>query len=50
MENRRWDSNEGRKDICARRRTQEGDNTIAPQHPSRRAQKEIKDNRVGYQK
>jgi len=30
MGNRGWDSNEGRKDIHARRGTQGGDNMIAP--------------------
>ena len=49
MENRKWDSNEERKDIHARRRTQGGDNTITPQHPSRRAQREMEDDRVGCQ-
>ena len=61
MENRRWDSNDGRKNIharkrtqgrnniCARKRTQGRDNIIASQHPSRRAWREIEDNRVGCQ-
>ena len=48
MENRKWDSNEGRKDIHARRRTQGGYNMIVPQHPSRRAWREIEDDRVGH--
>ena len=30
-------------------RTQEGSNTIIPQHSSRRAWREIEDNRIGYQ-
>ena len=50
MENRRQDSNEGRKDIHTRRRIQRENNMIAPQHPSRRAQKKMEDDRVGCQK
>ena len=48
MGNRRQNSNEGRKDICTRRRTQGRDNTIASQHPSGRAWEEMEDNGVGY--
>ena len=49
MENRRWDSNKGRENICARKGTQGGNNMITPQHPNRRAWREIEDNRTGYQ-
>jgi len=49
MRNRRWGSNEERKDIYTRRRTQGEDNTITLRHASRRAWREIEDDRVGCQ-
>ena len=49
MGDRRWNSNEGRKDIHARRRTQGGDNLITPRHSSRRAWREVEDDRIDHQ-
>ena len=47
MGSRRWNSNERRKDIHARRGSQKENNTITPRHPSRRAWREIvKDDEV----
>jgi len=48
MKNRKWNSNEGRKNIYARRGTQGGNNMIVLQYPSRRAWRKIKDNRIGH--
>jgi len=49
MGSRGWNSNEGRKDIHTRRGPQKGNNTIAPQHPSRRAWREMENNGVDWQ-
>jgi len=48
MRDRERNSYEGGKNIHVRRETQEGDNIVASQYPSRRAWREMKNNGVGH--